>query len=957
MGNSHSGVFEQKTDLDGLRVTIVPARLHGYAELSSSSNNDAEAEQAFEDIKRQTPQEVTLHLSDTFAVVNPGTNAVTRSFSLDHHVKVFVPRSKSLAVIHPTPHDKTRASVAVFTLASPHAVAEAAAIIDLAQLARESSSRRSKWRQEKQISTYSTGSIPPLNVSENTPAAGPLTPSLPSAPKVRQAWVLQQDLVETLRKAPDNPDATHQVLRKASQDGTGDDLALQAWAGELTTAAADAGGDPNKFDQVARRASEISALMLGVSAEDMELESAQETRTRRLVTRQDSESALFAPISLDARRQSPVSKANRGSGALAATTDELSSLGLGAEVEGRQLHASPCVLIGTAILNTRADRGVIAAGLTAINTGRVDGQGDVDVIRYRGKPATVGLFPGAVLVRMIGQPAAASLPTANAEAAADLDLAVSYGKLTYWGRVFGNKKLVVLVAKGKDHKFLAIYLRFAKKAGVFLGRLTHEWGTLPASYAFQALPAPTVADNVMTFEARLLGVAARRQADDPAAVVAAAGEVVETLPMPCPTVWKIDAVNLVAQERAFKDARGRIKSCSTDTIRLARVVKDKSWSKLLKQAGHQFHRCPLVVIVTQETTSERAEYHVLEAGPNPMTICQTIEQLVQQAFRNRRTQDANPFAVLPTSTSSDGTQASLDSGLAVSSKLQQARIDRQRLKAVRVLGKGHFGQVWLAQYKPNDPSADPDLCAIKMLKRKAPQEDKVNFLREAELCLRFDHPHIVQFLGADVQSEPWLLMLKHVPFGDLRNVLKRFSTHNQRCSHLELCLMMLQMTRAMLYLQKDKYMHLDLALRNLLLGHNNHLVLADFGLSRKLAPAQDQWKTKNPGRMPVKWLDPQAMFKGSFTLKTDVWACGVLLWECWSYGDLPYGTTKGEAYEKEFKAGLRLTQPEQCPDAVFAIAQDCWKSSRAELNVACRFACVHAYTPTITLARLHAYPS
>jgi serine/threonine protein kinase len=34
----------------------------------------------------------------------------------------------------------------------------------------------------------------------------------------------------------------------------------------------------------------------------------------------------------------------------------------------------------------------------------------------------------------------------------------------------------------------------------------------------------------------------------------------------------------------------------------------------------------------------------------------------------------------------------------------------------------------------------------------------------------------------------------------------------------------------MLYLQKDNYMHLDLALRNLLLDHRNHLVLADFGL-------------------------------------------------------------------------------------------------------------------------------
>jgi hypothetical protein len=99
------------------------------------------------------------------------------------------------------------------------------------------------------------------------------------------------------------------------------------------------------------------------------------------------------------------------------------------------------------------------------------------------------------------------------------------------------------------------------------------------------------------------------------------------------------------------------------------------------------------------------------------------------------------------------------------------------------------------------------------------------------------------------------------------------------------------------------------------------------------------------------------LLKGSFTLKTDVWACGVLLWECWSYGDLPYGPTKGthacinmshacrsikvyltphlgvgEAYEQAFRSGLRLTQPERCPDAVFAIAQDCWHSSRAEVG-------------------------
>ena len=58
MGNSHSGVFEQKTDLDGLRVTIVPALLHGYAELSSTTDNDDEAQHVFNDLKQRRPQEV-----------------------------------------------------------------------------------------------------------------------------------------------------------------------------------------------------------------------------------------------------------------------------------------------------------------------------------------------------------------------------------------------------------------------------------------------------------------------------------------------------------------------------------------------------------------------------------------------------------------------------------------------------------------------------------------------------------------------------------------------------------------------------------------------------------------------------------------------------------------------------------------------------------------------------------
>jgi hypothetical protein len=328
-------------------------------------------------------------------------------------------------------------------------------------------------------------------------------------------------LVETFQQTPADTATTRVLLRNASIDAS--DEAVDTMTLELTSSADGTSAHPDTLQHVAKR---VSAQLLGVSMDDIEEleQTSRKTGRSQQVTRQESESSLFHHLNLDGERQSPVSRAQRDSGPLAQTTDELASLGLGAKVQGRELHACSCVLVGTAVLNTRAERGTIAAGLMAVNTGRVEKNGDVDVIRYQGQAAIVALYPGALLVRAV-HPAAAALPTGNAAAPRETDLAVSYGKLTYWGRVFGNKKLVVLVAKGHDHKFFAIYLRFVKKAGSFLSRLLHEWGTLPASYAFQALPPPTMAESVMTFEARLLGVAVRRQADDPSSVAGAAGEV------------------------------------------------------------------------------------------------------------------------------------------------------------------------------------------------------------------------------------------------------------------------------------------------------------------------------------------------------------------------------------------------------------------------------------------------
>lgn len=105
-------------------------------------------------------------------------------------------------------------------------------------------------------------------------------------------------------------------------------------------------------------------------------------------------------------------------------------------------------------------------------------------------------------------------------------------------------------------------------------------------------------------------------------------------------------------------------------------------------------------------------------------------------------------------------------------------------------------------------------------------------------------------------------------------------------------------------LQK-RYVHRDIAARNILLGANNQLKIGDFGISKRipdgqvrredvqggsrrqhrlahtaqLPPMQDFWKMDKAGRLPVKYMAPESLTRKRFYEASDVWAYGVLLWE------------------------------------------------------------------------------
>ncbi|GFR93175.1 tyrosine-protein kinase receptor [Elysia marginata] len=92
----------------------------------------------------------------------------------------------------------------------------------------------------------------------------------------------------------------------------------------------------------------------------------------------------------------------------------------------------------------------------------------------------------------------------------------------------------------------------------------------------------------------------------------------------------------------------------------------------------------------------------------------------------------------------------------------------------------------------------------------------------------------------------------------------------------------------------------------------------------------DYYKKVGRAMLPVKWMPPEAFLDGVFTSKTDVWSFGILLWEVFSLGHMPYPGCSNEEVMTLVTQGGRLDPPDSCSLAVLSIMIACWSSEPDE---------------------------
>ncbi|XP_008940497.1 PREDICTED: Abelson tyrosine-protein kinase 2 isoform X2 [Merops nubicus] len=241
-------------------------------------------------------------------------------------------------------------------------------------------------------------------------------------------------------------------------------------------------------------------------------------------------------------------------------------------------------------------------------------------------------------------------------------------------------------------------------------------------------------------------------------------------------------------------------------------------------------------------------------------------------------------------------------------------MERTDITMKHKLGGGQYGEVYVGVWKKYNLTV-----AVKTLKEDTMEVEE--FLKEAAVMKEIKHPNLVQLLGVCTLEPPFYIVTEYMPFGNLLDYLRE--CNREEVSAVVLLYMATQISSAMEYLEKKNFIHRDLAARNCLVGENHVVKVADFGLSRLMTG--DTYTAHAGAKFPIKWTAPESLAYNTFSIKSDVWAFGVLLWEIATYGMSPYpGIDLSQVYDL-LEKGYRMEQPEGCPPKVYELMRACWK--------------------------------
>ncbi|CAB3982894.1 fibroblast growth factor receptor, partial [Paramuricea clavata] len=262
-------------------------------------------------------------------------------------------------------------------------------------------------------------------------------------------------------------------------------------------------------------------------------------------------------------------------------------------------------------------------------------------------------------------------------------------------------------------------------------------------------------------------------------------------------------------------------------------------------------------------------------------------------------------------------------------------IPRDCITLTRVrLGRGQFGEV--QQVLVRKPGEHEILCAAKMARgSRVSLEDMLDEL-EIHLKLEDKHENVVNLIGVcSSAGGPFYLIVEYCDNGSLIDYLKKYdepshdyvnTANRETLSQEWKQRRTLEICNGMKYLANHKIVHRDLAARNILLDSNTVAQISDFGMAKDVY-LKSYYKQQSEGCFPLRWMAIESIKSLQFNEKTDVWSFGVLVWEIFTHGNLPYyDIIDDQKVALYILSGKKLKRPQDCPKFLYNIMLKCWST-------------------------------
>ncbi|XP_031215512.1 tyrosine-protein kinase transmembrane receptor ROR2 [Mastomys coucha] len=281
---------------------------------------------------------------------------------------------------------------------------------------------------------------------------------------------------------------------------------------------------------------------------------------------------------------------------------------------------------------------------------------------------------------------------------------------------------------------------------------------------------------------------------------------------------------------------------------------------------------------------------------------------------------------------------SQDMEMPLISQHKQAKLKEISLSTVRFmeeLGEDRFGKVYKGHLFGPAPGEPTQAVAIKTLKDKAEGPLREEFRQEAMLRARLQHPNIVCLLGVVTKDQPLSMIFSYCSHGDLHEFLVMRSPHSDMGSTdddrtvksalepPDFVHVVAQIAAGMEFLSSHHVVHKDLATRNVLVYDKLNVRISDLGLFREVYSA-DYYKLMGNSLLPIRWMSPEAVMYGKFSIDSDIWSYGVVLWEVFSYGLQPYCGYSNQDVVEMIRSRQVLPCPDDCPAWVYTLMIECW---------------------------------